>query len=105
MASFHALRVQDITRETSDSVVVTFDVPHDLTEKFSFQAGQYLTLRTDIDGEEVRRSYSLCSSPSEGVWKVGVKNVPGGKFSTYANDILQAGVTIEAMEPQGRFTL
>ena len=105
MASFHALRVQDITRETSDSVVVTFDVPHDLTEKFSFQAGQYLTLRTDIDGEEVRRSYSLCSSPSEGVWKVGVKKVPGGKFSTYANDILQAGVTIDAMEPQGRFTL
>ena len=105
MATFHALQVQEVARETADSVVVSFDVPDALKGAFAFQAGQYLTLKTTIDGEEVRRSYSLCSAPSEGSWKVGIKKVPGGKFSTFANDELQAGTSMEVMDPQGRFVL
>ena len=105
MASFHALRVQEVARETADSVVVSFDIPDALKEAFAFQAGQYLTLKTAIGGEEVRRSYSLCSAPSDGAWKVGIKKVPGGKFSTYANEELQAGTSMEVMDPQGRFVL
>ena len=105
MATFHALKVQEVARETSDSVVVSFDVPDGLKGAFAFQAGQYLTLKTTIGGEEVRRSYSLCSVPSEGTWKVGIKKVPGGKFSTFANDELEAGASMEVMDPQGRFVL
>ena len=105
MATFHSLRVAEVARETSDSVVVSFEVPSELTEAFSFDAGQYLTLRTTIDGEEVRRSYSLCSAPQEGKWQVGIKKVPGGKFSTFANDVLEAGSVMDVMDPQGRFLL
>lgn len=105
MATFHALRVQEVSPETADSVVVTFDVPSHLHEAFDYEAGQYLTLRTAIDGEEVRRSYSLCSSPGDHAWKVGIKKVDGGRFSTFANESLKAGDTVEVMEPQGRFTL
>ncbi len=105
MATFHALRVQEVTRETADSVVVSLDVPSNLHEFFRFEAGQYLTLRATVEGEDIRRSYSLCSAPGEQAWKVGIKKVPGGKFSTFANDVLKAGDTLEVMEPQGRFTL
>ena len=105
MATFHALQVQEVARETADSVVVSFDVPDELKEAFAFQAGQYLTLKTTLGGEEVRRSYSLCSAPSDSAWKVGIKKVPGGKFSTFANDELQAGSSMEVMDPQGRFVL
>ena len=105
MATFHALRVQEVARETADSVVVSFEVPDALKGAFAFQAGQYLTLKTTLGGEEVRRSYSLCSAPSEGAWKVGIKKVPGGKFSTFANDQLEAGTSMEVMDPQGRFVL
>ena len=105
MAKFHGLRVLDVTRETQDSVVVSFDVPDGLRSSFSFESGQYLTLRTDIEGEVVRRSYSLCSAPHENAWRVGIKEVPGGKFSTYANRNLAAGDVMDVMEPQGRFTL
>lgn len=105
MATFHALRVQKVSPETADSVVVTFDLPSHLHEVFAYEAGQYLTLRTEIDGEEVRRSYSLCSSPGDHAWKVGIKKVDGGKFSTFANESLKEGDTVDVMEPQGRFTV
>ena len=101
MATFHALRVQEVARETADSVVVSFDVPDALKDAFAFQAGQYLTLKTTLGGEEVRRSYSLCSAPSDGTWKVGIKKVPGGKFSTFANDELQAGRPWKSWIPRG----
>ena len=103
MATFHPLRVQSVERETAESVVVTLDIPEALTGAFAFQAGQYLTLKSNIGGQEVRRSYSLCSAPHELTWQVGIKKVPGGLYSTYANEALVAGDEVEVMEPQGRF--
>jgi len=105
MATFHALRVLEVAHETADSVVVSLDVPPNLHEAFRFESGQYLTLRASVDGEDIRRSYSLCSAPGEKAWRVGIKKVPAGKFSTFANDVLKTGDTLEVMEPQGRFTL
>ncbi|WP_405202844.1 1,2-phenylacetyl-CoA epoxidase subunit PaaE [Dokdonia sp. LLG6352-1] len=103
MALFHSLRVKDIYKETTDCSVVTFDVPVDFYQDFSFNAGQHLTLKAIINGEDVRRSYSLCSSPLEQQWKVAVKQIPGGLFSTYVNEELQAGDTLEVMAPSGKF--
>lgn len=103
MALFHSLRVKDIYKETTDCSVVTFDVPVDLYQGFSFNAGQHLTLKAIINGEDVRRSYSLCSSPLEQQWKVAVKQIPGGLFSTYVNEELQTGDTLEVMAPSGKF--
>ncbi|MFT4760090.1 MAG: ring-1,2-phenylacetyl-CoA epoxidase subunit PaaE [Paraglaciecola sp.] len=100
---FFALEVRDIEKTTADCAVIAFDVPETLATDFQYKQGQYLTLKTMINGEEVRRSYSLCSSPLDGEWKVAVKKVPEGKFSTYANDVLKAGDTLEVMPPNGRF--
>ncbi|MCO6486515.1 MAG: phenylacetic acid degradation protein, partial [Saprospiraceae bacterium] len=77
MIHFHTLRVSDIRRETEDTVSIAFEVPEDLRQSFRYDAGQYLTLRTHLDGEEIRRSYSLCSAPHEHEWRVAVKEVPG----------------------------
>ena len=103
MATFHPLKVQDIYKETSDCSVVTFDIPEELREEFDFSQGQHLTLKAMIDGEDIRRSYSLCSSPLEGAWKVAVKQIPEGKFSTYVNTELEKGDTLEVMAPSGTF--
>ena len=97
------LTVKTVTRETNDSVVIDFDVPDDLKSDFTFKAGQYLTLQTNIDGTDVRRAYSICSAPNSGDLKVGVKHVPDGVFSTYANQNLKAGDVLEVMPPQGHF--
>ena len=102
---FHELSVADITRETPDSVCVAFDVPEALREAFRYKPGQHLTLRTTIGGEDVRRSYSICSGLSEGRLRVGIKKVPGGVFSAFANDNLAAGDVIQVMAPQGRFAV
>ena len=101
MANFLPVRVVDITRETADCVSIFLDPISG--GDFSFVSGQYLTLKTQIDGEEVRRSYSLSSSPLEGTLRVAVKEVPEGKFSTFANRHLQAGDILEALPPDGRF--
>lgn len=103
MAEFHSLRVEDIYKETEDTSVVTFGIPSELGEVFKFRQGQHLTLKADINDEDVRRSYSLCSSPIENQWKVAVKQIPGGKFSTYVNEDLKAGDEIEVMAPSGTF--
>tara|TARA_R110001632_G_scaffold183829_3_gene303901 strand:- start:6367 stop:7440 length:1074 start_codon:yes stop_codon:yes gene_type:complete len=103
MAHFYDLQVKDIYKETSDCSVITFDVPEQLHSEFDFQQGQHLTLKTIIDGQEVRRSYSLCSSPVDKAWKVAVKHIPGGLFSTFANDLLKQGDSIEVMAPSGKF--
>lgn len=103
MAEFHNLKVADIYKETSDTSVITFNIPKSSQEAFKFRQGQHLTLKADINGEDVRRSYSLCSSPLENEWKVAVKLIPGGKFSTFVNNELKAGDTLEVMSPSGTF--
>ncbi|MCI5076330.1 1,2-phenylacetyl-CoA epoxidase subunit PaaE [Oricola sp.] len=102
---FHDLSVSTITRETPDSVCLTFDVPDGLRDAFRFHPGQHLTLRATIGGEDVRRSYSICSGLNEGRLRVGVKKVDGGLFSAFVNDRLNAGDVIQVMPPQGRFAV
>ena len=103
MAKFHTLSVSDIRRETKDTVSVAFDVPNDLKSDYEFIQGQYLTLKTTIEGEEVRRSYSICVSPLDGELRVAIKKVPGGLFSTFANEKLHKGDQLDVMTPTGRF--
>ena len=103
MATFHNLRVKDIYKETDDCSVVTLDIPEDLKDDFEYRQGQHLTLRAEINGEKVRRNYSLCSGPSEDEWRVAVKLIPEGKFSTFVNTELKTGDFIEALAPSGRF--
>ncbi len=103
MADFHNVHIADVYKETKDTVVVEFDIPESLQAHFDFKQGQHLTLRKFIDGEDVRRSYSLCTSPLEKEWKVAIKQIPGGVFSTFANEKLVAGDSIEIMEPSGNF--
>ena len=103
MAKFHPLEVKDIYKDTEDCSVVEFNVPEDLKNVFKFKAGQYLTLRETINDEDIRRSYSLCSSPFDNEWKVAVKQIPQGKFSTYVNESLKKGDVLQVMKPMGRF--
>lgn len=100
---FHPLRVKEVKKETSDCVSVLFDVPETIKEEFSFTQGQSLTMRTMINGEEVRRTYSICSSPFEKQLKVAVKKVEAGAFSIFANENLKAGDVLEVMPPIGHF--
>ena len=105
MARQNDLRVREITRETEDTVSISFDVPQEFKEDYQFIPGQYLTLRAQINGEDVRRSYSICTSPSENDLRVAVKQVENGLFSTYANQTLKANDTLTVMKPMGRFTV
>jgi len=100
---FHTLTISKICKETEDTVSITFDIPTELKEDFSFKSGQYLTLRASINGNDERRSYSLSSSPFENEWTVAIKQVENGIFSTYANQELKVGQTIEVMTPTGNF--
>src|SRR5690348_16180738 len=100
---FHRLTVNDLRRETSDAVSMTFAIPQELAGDYAFAPGQYLTLRTTMDGEEVRRSYSICSGPDDGELRIAVKKVDGGAFSTWAADELKAGDTLDVMTRTGRF--
>jgi ring-1,2-phenylacetyl-CoA epoxidase subunit PaaE len=102
--SFHPLTVSEVRRETRDAVSIRFDVPDHLREDFKFQAGQYLTLKADINGEDVRRNYSICTSPVDGELRIAVKALPGGRFSTFVNEVLRAGDVIEVMPASGHFT-
>ena len=101
---FHALRVAEVVPETSEASSIRFEVPPELREKFAFKAGQHLTLRATLDGEEVRRNYSLCTAPDEQDWMVTVKRIGGGLFSNWVGDNLKAGDTIDVMPPHGSFT-
>jgi ring-1,2-phenylacetyl-CoA epoxidase subunit PaaE len=102
-AHFHSLKIRDVRSETKDCVSIAFDVPHELRAAFAFAAGQYVNLRAVVDGEELRRSYSLCSAPHSGEWRVAVKRVEAGRFSEYANSKLKSGDTIDVMPPDGKF--
>lgn len=101
--SFHSLRVKNVIEETADSCTLVFEVPADLKEKFDYVQGQYLTLKFQLDGVEMRRSYSMCSSPLENDIAVTVKRVRDGKVSTFIHDRVKPGDTIEVMQPDGRF--
>ena len=103
MSRFHPLTVADIRPETRDAVVVTFRVPDELATVFRFIQGQYLTLRASVDGEEVRRSYSICSGVGDGALQVGIKRVEGGIFSNWIADHVRVGDVIESMPPAGSF--
>lgn len=104
MSRFHPLKIEEIRRETRDSVSLRLGVPEALKPQFAFRPGQYLTLRATIDGEDIRRSYSICSGVDDGALRVGIKKVEGGAFSTFANENLKPGDVIEVMAPEGRFT-
>ncbi|MDR6301856.1 1,2-phenylacetyl-CoA epoxidase subunit PaaE [Mesonia maritima] len=103
MAKFYEIEVKDVYKETKDCTVVSFNVPENLKKDFTFHQGQHLTLKKDIEGEDVRRSYSLCSSPVDNEWRVAVKQIPTGKFSTYVNNELKTGDKLEVMKPSGEF--
>jgi ring-1,2-phenylacetyl-CoA epoxidase subunit PaaE len=100
---FESIRVKSVRKETNDCVSIVLDIPAALQAQYAFQQGQYLTIKTTINGEEVRRSYSLCSSPLDKEWRVAIKKVDGGVFSTYANEVLKAGDTLDVMPPMGKF--
>jgi len=103
MIHFHPLRVQKVQRETEDCVSIVFEVPPNLKELYAFKPGQSLTLRTELGGEEVRRTYSICSAPSDEELRVAVKKVDGGTFSTWANTELKPGDILDVMPPVGKF--
>ena len=100
---FHPLKIKEVKKETADAVSILFDIPSNLHDQFSFTQGQNVTIKKLINGEEVRRSYSLCSSPLDKAFRVAVKKVDGGLFSTYANEQLKAGDELEVMPPIGKF--
>jgi ring-1,2-phenylacetyl-CoA epoxidase subunit PaaE len=102
-ALFHPLRVRAIEPDTDEAVIVSFDVPPALRDVFSFNQGQYLTLRTEVDGADLRRSYSICAGIDDGELRVGVRKVAGGLFSNWINQRLKPGDTVQVMPPQGRF--
>lgn len=105
MNEFHSLTIKDKRQETPNSVSLAFEIPNSLRDTFQFKSGQYLTIRYNHEGTELRRSYSLCSSESSGEWRIGVKRVEGGTFSVIANEDLKEGDILEVMPPEGMFML
>jgi ring-1,2-phenylacetyl-CoA epoxidase subunit PaaE len=105
LSKFHALRVAAVARETRDAVALTFEVPPRLKETFRFVQGQHLTLRADIGGEDLRRSYSICSAVQDDTLRIAVKKAVGGAFSTWINDQVRPGHTLEVMPPMGHFNV
>jgi ring-1,2-phenylacetyl-CoA epoxidase subunit PaaE len=103
MADFYNIKVADIYKETKDCVVISFDIPDHLKEKFRFIQGQHLTLRKEINGEDIRRNYSLCSSPMDDEWKIAVKTIRNGVFSNYAFNQIKKGDELQVMPPHGEF--
>ncbi|APG60821.1 ferredoxin--NADP reductase [Christiangramia salexigens] len=105
MSKFYPLKIKEIIRETAQAVSLSFDIPEELKDEFSFSAGQYITIKTEAKGEEIRRAYSLCSAPGSEDFKVTVKEVEGGRFSVIANNKLTAGDVLEVHPPEGKFIL
>lgn len=103
MSQFHKLAISELHKETEACVTISFQVPSDLKDTYKFKAGQYITLKSTVDGQEVRRDYSICSSPNSGILKVAVKAVVDGSFSSYANSQLKVGDVLEVASPNGRF--
>uniref|UniRef100_UPI0035943B10 FAD-binding oxidoreductase n=1 Tax=Pricia sp. TaxID=2268138 RepID=UPI0035943B10 len=104
MAEFHTLTVRHIKPLTPSSVAITFSIPKELIQTFDFVPGQYITIKTEIKGKELRRAYSICSSPRSDCFTIGVKKVDKGGFSDFVHTQLAVGDTLEVMPPEGRFT-
>jgi ring-1,2-phenylacetyl-CoA epoxidase subunit PaaE len=104
MSTFYKLNIKEIKRETKDAVSVVFNVPLEFQDFYKFTAGQYLNLKLTLDGEEIRRAYSICSAPDSGELRIAVKAVKNGLFSKFANEKLAVGNTIEVGTPEGKFT-
>lgn len=100
---FHPLKVREVRPDTDEAMIVSFDVPGELADLYRFTQGQYLTVRHDVDGQDVRRSYSICAGLDDGELRVGVRKVAGGIFSNWLHQHLKAGDTLQVMPPQGRF--
>ncbi len=103
VTTFYPITLSQVYKETADTTVLAFNVPQELKEAFRYHAGQFLTLRATINGEDLRRSYSLCSSPLDNEWKVAVKEIYEGKFSTYVNKSLKTGDVLQVAAPSGDF--
>ena len=104
MSSFYKLSIKEVRRETKDAVSVLFNIPLELQPNYKFIAGQYVTLKLTLDGEEIRRAYSICAAPDSGELRIAIKSVAVGAFSTFANTTLKAGDLIEVSMPEGKFT-
>src|SRR5436189_3157669 len=100
---FHSIKVKEVRRETPDCISVLFDIPDELKKDFVFIQGQSLTMRTFLNNEEVRRTYSICASPLDNEWRVAIKKQEGGLFSGFANEQLKPGDFLEVMQPVGKF--
>jgi ring-1,2-phenylacetyl-CoA epoxidase subunit PaaE len=103
-ARFHSLQISQVRKLTDDAIEVSFEVPAELAGEYSYEPGQYIAIRTALDGEDLRRSYSICQAPVEGTLKVAIKRDLGGLFSTWAVDNLRAGMQLDVMSPEGKFT-
>ena len=104
MSSFYKLNIKEVRRETPSAVSVLFNVPLEFKDFYRFIAGQYLNLKLTLDGQEIRRAYSICSSPESGELRIAIKEVKNGAFSAFANSKLKAGDTLEVGTPEGKFT-
>jgi ring-1,2-phenylacetyl-CoA epoxidase subunit PaaE len=104
MSSFYKLQIKEVKRETANTISIVFNVPAELKPTYKFVAGQYLNLRLTLDGKEIRRAYSICSSPESGELRIAIKSVKNGHFSKFANDNLKVGDLIEVGQPEGKFT-
>ena len=100
---FHPLKVAEVRRETADAVSLCFEVPADLAEEYRFVQGQHLNIKAAIDGEELRRSYSICAGVDDNELRVAIKKIPGGRFSGWANEQIRVGDMLDVMTPEGRF--
>ena len=105
MSKFHQVKVASVRPETREAVVVTFDVPESLADQFRYVQGQHLTLRTEVNGEDIRRSYSICSAAQDQRLRIAIKRVPGGLFSNWANDVLEPGRSLDLLPPSGHFNV
>ncbi|MDT8418079.1 MAG: ferredoxin--NADP reductase [Lutibacter sp.] len=105
MSKFHALTIKEIKKETSDAVSILFDIPNELKEAFKFVAGQYINIKKNIAGTELRRAYSICSAPNSGELRIALKAVDNGAFSVFATTILKEGDILDVSKPEGKFVL
>lgn len=104
MSSFYKLSIKEIIKETADAVSILFNVPEELKSHYTFVAGQYVNLKVTLDGQEIRRAYSICSAPKSGELRIAVKSIKTGFFSKFANEKLAVGNVIEVGTPEGKFT-